>query len=325
MIVSEPTNPWVTGVEMLYSIEFLEAARARLAPGGVYAQWFHTYETDDRSVELVLRTYAHVFPHVSVWFTLARDVLLLGLPSDPRGARPRPRSRQRFERPDFQRRLRARGHRQLPALLAHELLPLGTVNAAQLAGPLHTLRHPILSDLAARAFFRGEVAQLPRYVEPASAAVGARNSLVHRYAVARGETETVIEEVTRETCGLDRRVECAALFARWGHDHPGSPRLAAALVEVQKAYSGDGVVNAENLQRLVPLFDAEDARNDAVDGSRPLVHAKRIASDFLLYYHHAVPFDRRVLERAWSRCSVPACAEPRRALEANVGPLAPSR
>jgi hypothetical protein len=32
VIVSEPSNPWVTGVEMLYSREFLEAARAHLAP-----------------------------------------------------------------------------------------------------------------------------------------------------------------------------------------------------------------------------------------------------------------------------------------------------
>ena len=34
VIVSEPSNPWVTGVEMLFSREFLEAARDRLAPGG---------------------------------------------------------------------------------------------------------------------------------------------------------------------------------------------------------------------------------------------------------------------------------------------------
>src|SRR5690606_12421942 len=47
VIVSEPSNPWVTGVEMLFSREFLAAARDRLAPGGVLAQWFHTYETDD--------------------------------------------------------------------------------------------------------------------------------------------------------------------------------------------------------------------------------------------------------------------------------------
>ena len=40
-------------------------------------------------------------------------------------------------------------------LLAHEIVPLGAVAATDLAGPVHTLRHPILSDSAARAFFAG--------------------------------------------------------------------------------------------------------------------------------------------------------------------------
>ena len=58
LIVSEPSNPWAAGIEMLFSREFLTAARDRLAPGGVYVQWYHLYENNDRAVELVLRTYA---------------------------------------------------------------------------------------------------------------------------------------------------------------------------------------------------------------------------------------------------------------------------
>src|SRR5690606_25173202 len=73
VIVSEPSNPWVTGVEMLFSREFLAAARDRLAPGGVLAQWFHTYETDDATLDIVLRTYASVFDRVAVWYTMTND------------------------------------------------------------------------------------------------------------------------------------------------------------------------------------------------------------------------------------------------------------
>ncbi|GAG51775.1 unnamed protein product, partial [marine sediment metagenome] len=79
VIASEPSNPWVSGVEMLYSREFLEAARNRLRPGGVYAQWFHTYETDRESLELVLSTYAAVFDREAVWFAKGADILLLAL------------------------------------------------------------------------------------------------------------------------------------------------------------------------------------------------------------------------------------------------------
>ena len=36
VITSEPSNPWVAGVEMLFSREFLALAKDRLAPGGVF-------------------------------------------------------------------------------------------------------------------------------------------------------------------------------------------------------------------------------------------------------------------------------------------------
>jgi spermidine synthase len=78
IIASEPSNPWVAGVEMLFSREFLEAARNRFAPGGVFVQWFPTYETDDETVALVLRTFTSVFHDSAVWYTTAPDLLLIG-------------------------------------------------------------------------------------------------------------------------------------------------------------------------------------------------------------------------------------------------------
>src|SRR5262249_7484881 len=67
VIVSEPSNPWGTGVEMLFSAEFLAAARSRLTPTGIYVQWMHTYEVDAETIALVLRTYAAVFDRIAVW------------------------------------------------------------------------------------------------------------------------------------------------------------------------------------------------------------------------------------------------------------------
>jgi hypothetical protein len=45
-----------------------------------------------------------------------------------------------------------------PALLAHELVPVGVVGKLALNGPIHTLYHPRLGYIAARAFFRGDQA-----------------------------------------------------------------------------------------------------------------------------------------------------------------------
>jgi predicted membrane-bound spermidine synthase len=320
LIVSEPSNPWVTGVEMLYSVEFLEAARSRLAPGGVYGQWFHTYEIDDQSVELVLRTYAAVFPQVSVWFTIGTDVLLIGFDRADRVLDLEVLA-ERFRQPDFASGFARVGIRRFPMLLAHELLPLGTLHAAELSGPLHTLRHPILSYGAARAFFRGGPAALPRLVRPASAAVGARNSLLRRWARADDGLlpESVLDDAAAESCRLGRVAECATFFARWHHDHPDSARLEESLAKARKASRNSDLLSERSLELIARLYGGVDA---GTSGDRRVLERARSASErYLHHYHHAAPFDREVLATAWRRCRVDPCQEVRRGFEAVLGPL----
>jgi predicted membrane-bound spermidine synthase len=323
VIVSEPSNPWVTGVEMLYSVEFLEAARSRLAPGGVYAQWFHTYETDFASVELVLRNYAAVFPHVSVWYTVATDVLLLGF-DRPERALDLAALEQRFRQPDFEAGFARVGIRSFAALLAHELLPLDTLAAGGLTGPLHTLRHPILSHRAARAFFRGEMAEVPRLARPESAEVGARNSLWARHA--RGGdgalAESALEDAVHENCRSRRDSECATFLARWRHDHPDSLRYPEALAEAREASGGSSLLSDRNLARIERLFGAGGGRNGGEpDRGGVLARAQAKTQRFLRYYHHAVPFDRGVLVRAWRECRLGPCEQARSQAEERLGPL----
>jgi predicted membrane-bound spermidine synthase len=320
LIVSEPSNPWVTGVEMLYSVEFLAAARSRLAPGGVYAQWIHTYETDLATVELVFRNYAAVFPHVSVWFTVATDLLLLGF-DRPARALDVAALEQRFRRPDFAAGFARAGVGSFGALLAHELLPLDVLAAGGLSGELHTLRHPILSHRAAHAFFRGEVAPMPRFVRPESAAVGARNSLLARRARGAdgGLAESSLEEAALESCRAQRETECAALFARWLHDHPGSARLREALAAARRTVGGSAQLGERNLTSLAHLFGGPGGREPEAGGA--LARAQAWTRGFLDHYHHAVPFDRGVLAREWGACRAAPCAEARRRAEASLGPL----
>ena len=46
VVVSEPSNAWISGVSNLFTREFHEAALSRLAPGGLFAQWFHYYSLE---------------------------------------------------------------------------------------------------------------------------------------------------------------------------------------------------------------------------------------------------------------------------------------
>jgi hypothetical protein len=55
VIVSEPTNPWVSGVASLFTVEFYREVKRYLAPQGVFAQWLQGYELSN---ELLLSVFA---------------------------------------------------------------------------------------------------------------------------------------------------------------------------------------------------------------------------------------------------------------------------
>ena len=78
VIVSEPSNPWMAGIASLFTREFFEGARARLAPGGVLCQWAHTYDISNSDLRSIVATFLSVFPEGTMWLVGDADVLLVG-------------------------------------------------------------------------------------------------------------------------------------------------------------------------------------------------------------------------------------------------------
>jgi spermidine synthase len=320
VIASEPSNPWVTGVEMLFSREFLEAARDRLTPGGVFAQWFHIYETDAETVAMVLRTYASVFEHVAVWYAIGADLMLLGLP-DPESALDLERLAARVRRPDFAAALRRCGIGGLPQLLAHELLPVGVIDAESLPGELHTLLHPRLSHLAARAFFSGGIGDLPPTTTRDAARRGAANSLLRRLSARRGGRlpEEVRRRLITEVCEY-RGNECLTLLAHWAHEVPNSPARQRLLAKIRETPSAARRTKLALLEPLSRLYGTALE----VESKQVLSSAQRATQLFSTYYHHAAPFSRELLAQLWRRCeSEPSqrlrCLEARADAERTLG------
>jgi spermidine synthase len=77
LILSEPSNPWRAGVSNLFTEEFYEAVRRRLAPGGVLAQRIQLYGFTRSDYALVVRTVARVFPHRRLVRINDSDTILL--------------------------------------------------------------------------------------------------------------------------------------------------------------------------------------------------------------------------------------------------------
>jgi spermidine synthase len=87
VIVSEPSNPWISGVSNLFTREYWELARSRLREGGVMCQWVQLYGLSPEAFRGLVRTYTSVFPDVWLFETIAgSDALLIGgvgtLPDD---------------------------------------------------------------------------------------------------------------------------------------------------------------------------------------------------------------------------------------------------
>ncbi|MBN8246108.1 MAG: fused MFS/spermidine synthase [Verrucomicrobia bacterium] len=154
VIVTEPSNPWMAGVAGVFSQEYYQHLRSRLNPGGVVAQWLQLYESNDRIADIVINTFASVFPSVGIWHVGPGDIVLLGA-VDPPVADLQAMQRM-VEEPAVRADLERVGFRSLASLLQLELIPQGDgaqVPEAFPDTPIHTDLHPVLEYAAQEAFF----------------------------------------------------------------------------------------------------------------------------------------------------------------------------
>ena len=86
VVISEPSNPWMAGVAALFTQEFFQTVRGRLAPGGIFCQWAHTYDVSDADLRSIVATFRAVFPDGTMWLAGDGDLLLVGstAPLEPR-------------------------------------------------------------------------------------------------------------------------------------------------------------------------------------------------------------------------------------------------
>ena len=89
VIVSVPSNPWISGVSNLFTRDFYQVVRPRLAEHGLLCQWFHYYNMSLDDVRTQVRTFTDVFPYAALFvvppsgagngaLTVSGDLLLMG-------------------------------------------------------------------------------------------------------------------------------------------------------------------------------------------------------------------------------------------------------
>jgi spermidine synthase len=76
VIISEPSNPWLAGVNNLFTVDFYRLVKAHLNPGGTFCQWMQFYEMSGTTLASLMRSLNEVFPHAQV-FLVGRDILFV--------------------------------------------------------------------------------------------------------------------------------------------------------------------------------------------------------------------------------------------------------
>ena len=84
VIVSEPSNPWVTGVANLFTLEYFKRGAERLKDDGLFSQWLQIYEMAPEDVRTLVATFRAAFPNVYLFRGAEGDLMLLGSKNERR-------------------------------------------------------------------------------------------------------------------------------------------------------------------------------------------------------------------------------------------------
>jgi spermidine synthase len=81
VVISEPSNPWIAGVNNLFTVDFYRRARARLSEDGVFCQWLQLYELSPATFRSLLASFLEVFPDAHLFvLSESTDALLVAAP-----------------------------------------------------------------------------------------------------------------------------------------------------------------------------------------------------------------------------------------------------
>jgi spermidine synthase len=85
LIISEPSNPWLSGASSLFTKEFFEIIKSKLNDDGVFVQWFHLYHISSTLVKSLFKAFLSAFPEVAIHCiykdsseSYSADILLVG-------------------------------------------------------------------------------------------------------------------------------------------------------------------------------------------------------------------------------------------------------
>ena len=156
VIISEPSNPWVSGVSSLFSEEFYELIRRHITDDGVLVQWVQIYEINFDLLASIVKALGNHFGDYQLFTTNTGDILIVAT----KAAKLPAMADAPFRFPEMSRDLAALGYRSLADL---EMSRVGSRRALEplfRSGiyPANSDYFPMIDTRAAKARFMRESA-----------------------------------------------------------------------------------------------------------------------------------------------------------------------
>lgn len=157
ILISEPSNPWVTGVDQLFSTDYYRLVRDHLTEDGVFVQWVQQYSFNTEAFLMVIASVKSAFPHFTLFHGRQGDLILMAA-NHPFMKEQRQRAENTLRgNPRVIRSLADLGINSWRDVIRRERPILADVVRQLSTGHrVETLDRPRLHYLAGRTFFNGE-------------------------------------------------------------------------------------------------------------------------------------------------------------------------
>ncbi|HTM33644.1 MAG TPA: fused MFS/spermidine synthase [Vicinamibacterales bacterium] len=226
VIVSEPSNPWMAGIASLFTREFFEIAKSRLAPGGVLCQWAHTYDISEADLRSIVATFLSVFPDGTMWVIGEADVLLVGS-TEPLTGRIGNLAAA-WQRPGVAADLAGVGARSPLAVLSAFVAEGAALRAWAEGAPVQTDDRAHLEFSGPRSVFGGARSDNARRLRELAMATPRPPAIAEPVRSASAESWRDVAEMLRKADAFDPSVD---LFARVLRESPRDRQALDGLVQ----------------------------------------------------------------------------------------------
>ena len=164
VIISEPSNPWISGVGALFTQDFYELANTRLKPGGIMCIWMHTNMSPE-SFKSISRAFLSVFPNVTMWESIVGDDYLL-IGSHQPYTMPFEKVKRLLEDPVQGRELKRLGISSVRDLMGLLVMNQEELKKFSMGAPIHTDDNSLLEFGAPEYIYKDERQVIVRQITP---------------------------------------------------------------------------------------------------------------------------------------------------------------